>query len=414
VFEAAAKVFAEKCGLDFALTVRTWVPGPSKLFLADREYRWNRRMLDALKALGVRVPVATTQMWGGMALFGLPSVSASGIIDVHSYGKAEALSVNPRFKDNYVSYIASGQAYGKPVSITEWNVPWPAVDRFTAPLYVASISALQGWDAPMIYNYSQNNFGKPSRQGTWSTFSDPGLTGMMPAAALLYRQGHVREANEQYCIMLGRENLYMQSSHPSNMAALRTLVERSRVSIGMPDTKELDWDQQTKVAPGVEVVTDTDKDFIGPGSDSVRSDTGELVRNWVKGYQTIDTDMTQAVHGWIGGEKLELKHVRFEMQTPKAAVAVSSLDGKAIGKSRRMLLSAVGRVVSSRGGGMPLLSEPVKGLVKIAGPAGLKLTPLAGDGSSLSAVAVNYVDGRYVIDMPVKGGTHWFILSDGS
>lgn len=413
VFEDAAKVFAGEHGLDFPLTVRTWVPGPSKLFLADREYRWNMRMLDALESLGVRVPVSTTQMWGGMALFGLPSVAASGIVDVHSYGKAEALSVNPQFADNYVSYIASGQAYGKPVSITEWNVPWPAVDRFTAPLYVASISALQGWDAPMIYNYSQRDFGEPSRQGTWSTFSDPALTGMMPAAALLYRQGHVRQASEHYCIMLDKEKLYMQSSHPKNMAALRTLVERSRVSIGMPDTKELDWDEQTRVARGVKLITDTDRDFIGSGRDSVRSDTGELERNWVKGYQIIDTDMTQAVQGWVGGETLELKHVSFEMQTPKAAVAVSSLDGKAIGESRRILLSAVGRVVASKGGRMPLLSEPVRGVVRVAGPAGLKLMPLAGDGKGFREVAVKYVAGKYVIEIPVERGTHWFLLTDG-
>ena len=410
VFEGCVRAFAQRHGLKSDQTGRTWEPGPSKLFLAETEYRWSRRLLGALDQIGVKVPVSTTQMWGGMSLYGLPPLTAGGIIDVHSYGSAEALSANPRFKDNYVSYLATGQAYGKPVSITEWNVPYPKVDRFTAPLYVASISALQGWDAPMIYNYSQRTFGKPSRQGTWSTFSDVAITGMMPAAALLYRQGHVSDAVKSYCIMLDRESLYFKSSHPKNMASLRTLVEQSKIMIGLPDTKELDWDEQTKVLGAATAITDTDRDFISAGRESVRSDTGELTRNWVKGYQTIDTDKTQAVHGWIGDEALHLKHASFEIATPKAAVAISSLDGQAIGKSRKMLISAVARAVPSEGGRMPMLSEPVNGRIRIAGPSGLKLVPVAGDGSKLPALKVEYAGGKYVVELPAKAGTHWFIL----
>ena len=384
------------------------------MYLADQEYKWNKRMLDALEALGVKVPVSTTQMWGGMSLFGLPSVASSGIIDVHSYGEPEALSVNPHYKDNYIAYIASGQAYGKPVSITEWNVPWPGVDRFTAPLYVASISALQGWDAPMIYNYSQQGFGAPSRQGTWSSFSDLGLTGLMPAAALLYRQGHVHQANESYCIMLDKQKLYMQDSHPRNMAALRTLVERSKVAIGLPDTRELDWDKQSKPDPGVKIVTDLNKDFIAEDQNEVRSDTGQLARNWAKGYQTIDTDKTKAVHGWIGGEKFELKGATFEIQTPKAAVAVSSADDKAIGASRKIMITAIARVVGTNGSRMPLLSEPVKGTVHIKGPVGLKLVPLGGDGSRLEPIEASYLNGIYTVKLPAPRGTHWFMLTNSN
>jgi hypothetical protein len=412
IFENQVREFAQRHGFEFGDVVQTWVPGPSKLFLADTEYKWNRRMLAALAQVGVKVPVSTTQMWGGMSLCGLPSLTAGGIIDVHSYGDAEALSVNPRFEDNYVAYIPSGQAYGKPVSITEWNVPYPKVDRFTAPLYVAGIASLQGWDAPMIYNYSQRGFDRPSRQGTWSTFSDPAITGMMPAAALLYRQSHVSPAEKSYCIMLDKEKLYMQRSHPRNMASLRMLVEQSKVSIGLPDTKELSWDEQTKVSGQVTVITDKDKDFIPQGRDFVRSDTGELTRNWVKGYQIIDTEKTQAVQGWVGGERLQLRQTVFEIGTPKAAVAVSSLDGEAIGRSRKMLITAIARVVSSPGNKMPLLSEPVKGTIRIAGPKELRLVPLSGNGKKIGEVRPKYMDGKYLVEIPATGGTHWFLLTD--
>ncbi len=413
VFENRVRGFAQRHGFRFDQVVRTWEPGPGKLFLADAEHQWNRRMLAALDQAGVKVPVSTTQMWGGMSLCGLPPLTVGGVVDVHSYGSAEALSANPRFKDNYVSYLASGQAYGKPLAITEWNVPYPKADRFTAPLYVASISALQGWDAPMIYNYSQRTFGTPSRQGTWSTFSDVAITGMMPAAALLYRQGHVADAEKSYCIMLDRQALYMKSSHPKNMASLRTLVEQSKVTIGLPDTKELDWDRKTNAPGVVTAITDGDRDFIPANRDFVCSDTAELIRHWVKGYQIIDSDKTQAVHGWVGGESLHLKHADFEITTSKAAVAISSLDGEAIGKSQRVLISAVARAVPSAGGRMPMLSEPVKGRVQVAGPEGLKLVPLAADGTRLQALEVGYADGRYVLELPAQSGTHWLMLVDG-
>jgi hypothetical protein len=411
IFEAAVRQFVAKHGLPYDPTWRTWMPGPSKIFLADVEYQWNRRMLDRLEQLGVKVPVSTTQMWGGMILCGLPPLTASGIIDVHSYGDAEALSVNPRFDDNYVAYIASGQAYGKPVAITEWNVPYPAVDRFTAPLYVASISALQGWDAPMIYNYSQEAFRTPQRPSTWSTFSDVGISGAMPAAALAYRL-HVGPAQKHYCLMLDREKLYYESSHPKTLAAMRTLVEQSKLSIGLPDVKELDWDEATKPAAGVQQVAELDRDFIPAGRSFVESDTGQLRRDWVKGVQTIDTEGTQAAQGWLGGETIELKQAAFRISTPKAVVAVSSLDGQPVGKSRKLLITALARVVASPGGKMPMLSEPVRGQIDVAGPAGLKLTALAADGRPLETPAAAYANGRYRISLPAAGGTHWFMLSN--
>ncbi len=410
LFSEAVKVFATKHGLPIDQTGRTWEAGPAKLFLADWEYRWNERMLADLKEIGATVPIATTQMWGDMAMCGLPALTAGGLIDVHSYGKAEALSTNPRYEDNYVTYMATGQAYGKPVAITEWNVPYPAVDRFTAPLYVASISALQQWDAPMIYNYSQRNFSKPTRPGTWSTFADPALSGMMPAAALLYRQAHVARAQNTYALVLERDSLYYRNSHPRNMAALRTLVEQGKVVFGLPDVEQLDWDAQSQLAEDVRIVANPDADFIAADRNSVRSDTGELLRNWSKGVQLINTDRTQAVHGWIGDEAIRLRHVAFHVTTPKAAVAVSSLDSQPIAHSRRLLITAMARVVASPGGQMPLLSEPVSGRLTIRAPQGLRLFPLGADGQPLAPIPTRYTGGRYHVTLPPPAGTHWFVL----
>ena len=175
----------------------------------------------------------------------LPSLTDGDVIDVHSYGEeAEALGADPRYRPNFISEIAAAQVYGKPLSITEWNVAYPKLDRFTAPLYVASIASLQGWDAPMIYNYSQTPLQRPGPgewHDEWSTFCDPAISGVMPAAAIAFRQEHISPARTTYCLKLSPKQLFETNLDPTNTATIRTLAEQSRITIGMPAVKELPW-----------------------------------------------------------------------------------------------------------------------------------------------------------------------------
>jgi len=72
---------------------------------------------------------------------------------------------------------------------------------------------------------------------------------------------------------------------------------------------------------------------------------------------------------------------------------------------------------------MPLLSEPVRGEVRIRAARGLELIALAADGSSLARVQPPYEDGVYTISLPAvsrdddgtehEARTHWFLLTDG-
>src|SRR3954452_14571136 len=250
------------------------------------------------------------------------------MIDVHSYGETEALGNDPRYRPNFISSIAAGQVYGKPVSITEWNVPYPRLDRFIGPLYMASIASLQGWDAPMIYNYSQVPLQRPGPgewRDEWSTFCDPAISGVMPAAAIAFRQGHISPARVTYCLKLSPAQLFETFLYPTNTATVRTLAEQSRLTIGIPAVKVLPWLKPSELPADVKVVTDPDHDFIPAGQSFVRSDTGELTRSWNEGIQTIDTPKTQAVSGWIGGKSFSLEDATFEFSTRKAVGALTSI-----------------------------------------------------------------------------------------
>jgi hypothetical protein len=410
--------FAGATGLPGDKIWRSWEPGPSKYLLNEMEHRFNRRMIDALRADGLKSPIATTNLWGENALFSLPALTDGDVLDVHAYGKAEALGSNPRSAANFLTWAASAHVQGKPLVITEWNVPYPEIDRFTAPLYVASVASLQGWEAPMLYNYSQMELQRPGpdewrlRINKWSTFYDPAITGVMPAAAIAFRRGHISPARASYCLKLTPAQLFETLLSPEhNTATIRTLLEQSRLTIGIPAVKELPWLKPSKTAADVTVLSDPDHDHIPAGQDVVRSDTGELARNWAEGIQTIDTPKTQAVSGWIGGKALELKDAVFQFKTSKAVVALTSVDNEPLASSRFILITAVGQGRPSSAENYPFLSEPVAGTITLrTKTSGLELLSLGADGKVVTRTAPSPVEGSLVIRLPAGRGTHWYVL----
>ena len=407
--------------------MRLWLPGPAKLVLADLEVQFFKRSIADLRRLGFGGLVAGTSYWGGESLFSLPSLAVGDVIDVHSYGDPEALGANPRVEANFIAWIGAAQISGKPLSISEWNVPYPTRDRFTAPLYLAAISDLQGWDAPMIFSYSQDEVGLPSSVGQWSTGYDPALTALMPAASILFRQQHVRQARKTYRFEPSRETVYGRNLNPDTSATLRTLVEQSRLVVALPDLPEVDWDDRRgPKEEGAIVVTEPDRDFIPPGQNKVQSDTGELERDWVAGTHTIDTPMSQAAAGWIGGHPIALHDVEIRIQTAKATVALTSLDSQPIAASKRILLTVVGQVAASPGDKLPFLAQPVVGSVVLrSSQASMSMTPLvpgaappvAGDPSQSGgwkAIAATREGTRHVFTLPRQPVTHWFLLQPAS
>jgi hypothetical protein len=416
-FETQAREIAKRTGIPFSAAVKTWEPGPAKIVLNDIEHQYDARAIARLRTDGVKALVATTSFWGAQSLYSLPSLAGGDIIDVHSYGKAESLGTNPRYEANFVSWIGAAQIAGRPISITEWNVEYPNRDRFIAPLYVAAVGALQGWDAPMIYGYSQVPVGKPDKPDTYSTWNDPALTALMPAAALMFRQGHVREAQQTYRLDLSRENLYYANTTPDTSAAIRTLVETSKLTLGLPDVPELSWDEGLSAkTPHASAFTDLSRDFVPPGQNFVESDTGELKRDWSLGVQTIDTPLSQAAIGWIGKRQLVLHDVTFEIQTPKAAAAVTSLDGKPIAASKKMLVTLVAQVAPSAGDALPFLAQPVEGTISIRAKQPLRLVPLSprenpGPSSDKAKAIAGVAQGERQAFTVARGtATHWFLL----
>ncbi|MFW6189085.1 MAG: cellulase family glycosylhydrolase [Planctomycetota bacterium] len=409
IFDRRVRAFCERTGYPYEETWKTWLPGPSKRYLNYEQAQWQSRMTQHLRqTVGVRAPIVANQFWAGMGMADLPALAGSDFIDVHSYGGGDTLplSVSPRFGSNFVVRIVAGQVAGRPVSVTEWNSPYPTSWRSVSPMYVASIGALQGWDAPMIYNYSQRAFRKPGRTRRWTSYYDPGLMAPMPNAALAFRQGHLRRAEKTALFALSEDQTFNQDLSDGNMPALRTLAEQHRVQI-VPAGVEAD-------VPADVTVRDPSRDFLPEGADSVRSDTGQIYRNWSAGIQVFDSPRTKGAQGLIGygdnGRLIEIDGMEIGVEDNFGVVLAGSLDREPLGESGRILITAIGRTLPTDGG-LPFLSEPLTGTVRIRNAnAGMKLVPLGPGGQPLEVITPERDGEWYEVRLSPELNSHWFLL----
>lgn len=404
-----ANGFAAKYNLPGGKIWRSWEPGPSKLFLNDLEHNFDVEMISHLHALGAKVPIATTSSWGDDPIFSLPALSTGDIIDAHAYGKPLELEKNPLTEPNMVNWLSMSQVAGKPMSVTEWNVsPFPAPDRHSSPLYIASAARLQGWDAIMLYAYAQSPLNDAGAPSNWHAFNDPALIATLPAAALLFRQGHVKEADTTYALAPDREQLFYQSNSPENNIAARTASEKGKLVVVMPRIPELPWLKNGTIPVGAKVIQNMNQSMIDGNATEVLSDTGEIRRNWTKGIYTINTPRTQAAMGWIGKEPVVLREVKIDVRTRNASVAVQSLDGLPIKLSSSLMISLGARAVPA-GKALPFRSEPVLGQLTIHAHKGLRLLKRTADRRE-QEIPAKYYDGKYVINLENSPETSWLFL----
>lgn len=408
----AAQSFAGKTGLDPDVVWRFWEPGPAKLFASDLERDSYQAATDDLRAFWARAMVVPSNYWGGMSLSGLLSLTQGDVVDTHAYAKPGEIAYDPRFRPGMIAWLASGAVAGKPATTTEWNVePFPAYDRAGLSAHVGAIAAMQEWSAVMQYAYATAGLGRTEGPGNYSASSDPAFIASLPIAALLYRRGDVRPAEKTYVLDLSPEQVTSTLS-PENSRALRTIAETSKLRIGLPAIEALPWLKPTETPDGAIEITDPQFDAIpAEQTDRVCSDTGEICRNWKSGILTIDTARSQYASGWIGGNAVTLRNVEMAITTPYAVMAVQSLDDLHIGRSRKILLTAMAQSVPSGGNKLPYLSEPVEGKVEIETNPGLKAYALSSDGSRREIPAV-YENGAYKLTLKEDLAGFWILLSE--
>lgn len=340
-----------------------------RVLLAELQHRFDVRAREHLRGLGVTAPVATTNFWGFEGLRSLTPLLFGDVIDVHSYGKAGALSTDPNTQPHWLHHIATAQVAGKPLTVSEWSVPRDEEDRHTATLWVAAIAALQGWDALLGYCYGYIPLEYPSPPRTrWEQRIDPALLALAPTAALMFRRGDVSQARETIALAPTAESFWGGSDpSPKSAVALRTASERSRTVVIPPPHPKLAWSESVEPPPGAIVVEDLDRNLLAAESNRVTSDTGEIERNWEDGTLTIVTPRVQAASGAIGGRTITLPDLEIQSTTASATVSAIALDGAPLSESKDILITAVARAETLDDG--TSRSEPVTGTVRLRSEA---------------------------------------------
>ncbi len=409
-YMARADEFAREHGLDPDLTWRAWEFGPSKLFLSELEYRFNDRMVRAVRDTGLDGLISTTSLWGEMSIAGLPSQTRGTIVDAHSYGWEGEVDFDPRQRAGLLDWIAIAQIDGWPFSVSEWNIGSPmAEDRFVAPLRVAAIAALQGWDAMMVYGYSQQPLNETVFPENWSFASDPSMIWTMPAAALLYRRGYIRQAEQTYALCPTETEFFGRPISPATSIGIRTIVEQSRLVTCMPDTPALPWLTPSDLSDTQYEVLDPDRSYLTRGVRVIASDTGQFFRDFDKGQFVVDADTSQVVAGRFHGDPVQTSDVVFDIDTPMAAIAVQSLDQRVLAQAQRILITISGRALPVDPEDKNFHIEPIQGVLRIHARPELTLKSYDGRVGDLT-VAHTVEQGVHVIDLGKVKGSRWLYL----
>lgn len=403
-FLEAAAAFADRTRLPRAALGRTWEAGASKLLLADLEHAFDSRARAQLRAAGLRAPLALTSYWGRSGIHALAALAEGELIDTHSYATGAALRSDPRAQLGYLGWIAAGQLAGKPLTVSEWNHGAPLQrERYETPLWTAAVARLQDWDALMLYAYGQRPLGRVTAR-QWNAASDPATVALMPAAAALYRRGDAAPARSRVVLTPSREDFFFRGDLPGRSTAIATLLEQHRVSIAIPAVRELPWLRPTPAPkPGVKRVRDLARSFLAADATRIRSDTGEIERDIARGILRIDTPRTRAAVGALALGAVSLSGVRIAAQAD-GAVVFTSLDGKPLEVSQRILVSVAARACATpkaRG----WRAEPMRGSAWLATKGERRLVPVDG-AAEPSSLARKHGE----VAVPLDFGGSWALI----
>jgi len=330
---------------------------------------------------------------------------------------------------NCISQLSRSAVLGKPLTVSEYNHPFPNEYGCEMPLLLAAYASLQDWDAvygyTFLHRYEDQLLGGDCVTGYFDLANEVSKMVQMPTASLLFQRGDVQPAKKLIAVRYDERRTYDSLQEPrwertrfcldGDLSPLLPLVHRFRI-------ERFDAPATTRVA---------DLGFAPPEG-RIASDTGELI--WEAGEQrtgrlTIDTPRVQAAVGWIGGQTVRTAEAEFQVQTPFCAVSLAALDGQPLARSQQILLVAAARCantgmawnaertsISDRWGSPPLLIEAVAGHVTLRRDADskpLQLIPLDGCGRPRTGQAAAHAASgeRAKFELSPADATAWYVLS---
>ena len=351
-------------------------------FYMDAENRFYQDMSRYLKKdLGVKVPITGTadHSHTSSPYTMLASLANLDILDGHVYWQhpgspppVNTPMVNDPLNSTVVQLSRTAFA-GKPYTVSETNHPFPNDWASEGIPTLAAYGAFQDWDAIIMYTFEPKlaPYWKPYVGDPFDISLDPVRMTEMATGALTFLRGDVRPARETVSRTYSSEQVLESRKLPRSEAPYYTP--------GFPLSLPLEHAVRIQSLDGPPTAAMT-----ASAANPIVSDTKELA--WYTsptktGLVTVETDRTQALIGFVKANARSLKNLSAEITNNFASIVLSSLDGKPIAQSFRMLLTAGSRVSNTNlkwneahtrtasQGESPSLIEPVTGTVMLRGIA---------------------------------------------
>ena len=405
-------------------------------FYMELEDNFFREMYRYLKEdIGVRALVVGTSdhnhYKSGYPL--LVSTSRLDVVDGHVYWQHPSYFTDPKtgrrsfsirntpmvndpFNSTVVQLSRSAVA-GKPYTVSETNHPFPSEYACEGIGILAAYASFHDWDGVFFYTFEHKDPGEWGKKlpGHFDIRPDPVRMTNLAACAIMFLRADVRAAVETVARSYTTEQIYESMRMPSS--------ERPYFTPGF--SPSLPLVHTTRIVSFSEGSGPYER---AAAESPVVCDTKEL--SWHhgskgRGLVTIETERSQALIGFVRDNRQRLKNVSAEVENEFCSVILTSLDGRAICASGRLLLAATARSANAGmkwndkrtslvdWGSEPSLIEPVRGRVTLRNlePAkNIEVIALNGAGKALEG-AVDFEKGpggwRIRIGEPA---TTWYLI----
>jgi hypothetical protein len=329
-------------------------------FLVECDRGFLGRMLAAVReAVGPLVPVTGSQMgYGG--LLNLESQAAMDYLDNHFYIDHYQFPNRPwderdwRIRDSsavgsglgaYLNMAASRVA-GRPYTVSEFNQPYPNRQAAELDPTLAAFAAFQDWDGLVHFAYSHGHDWDHSMPGGFNIDGDWQKVPGFGQSAWLFRSGAVQTGKNVVELPVSTD-LELQAGRERRNGNIASFL----ATIGYSPTVAL----LHPVALVKKAGTMPSEPL--PLQPSLQSDTAELSYNRNTKVFTIDAPQAAGVFGFIGANHSATAGV-MDVQLASsargfAAILLTSLDGRPLRESTRMLLSNPGFVLATVAGSEP-------------------------------------------------------------
>lgn len=318
------------------------------IFFADMERKAFARKAADLRKLGVRCPFSAGNHGPNTVPNQVVRSEVFEYVDVHSYvDHPTYLNTDParRYQlpkglvnRNYLDYfdtlpmnrVAFARVAGKPFAVSEWNFCGPADARAMAGLYGGALAAVQDWSAIHRFAYAhdiRHLADGPREPGAFDVSADPIMLATERQMLPLFLRGDLARAEPQVNLTIDERALRSDGvkAMPVDPSVKTNLMFAARVSCGC---------RPVSGAANLPLA-----DYANMSSPVPFAGTNACVSVDCEGrVLTVATPCTSGV-AIPAGMSASVPDLSVRVTRTAATVAVTSLDGRPVRKSGRMLVS---------------------------------------------------------------------------